>query len=181
MNYTLKQKAYKVDFGKIDEGYLASDIVCHAETIGKAKVKLLREIGSDYWKLKYTDEEITFKNIPVVRASECDLFEFEGKDLSMARINEIAKERDRKADLDAMLDNPKIEFCYIKKRGMYYRPNSCGYTDFTIKAGVYDKKDAVSEAKFCDEIYLIPIDIEEHNDRIQDAINDLHTRLILKV
>jgi hypothetical protein len=33
---------------------------------------------------------------------------------------------------------------FIKKRGFYYRPNNCGYTDRPILAGLYTLRDAIA-------------------------------------
>lgn len=175
--YTLVEKSYRIDFSKIDEGYLASDTICHADSLGKAKSKLLDEIKYDGWKLR-TGEEVSFVNIPVVRSKETDLYEFEGEKISIYKINEILNERERQLELDKMLSNESIKFCYIRK-GSYYMPNSCGYTQFRHKAGVYEKADAVSHARSCRELTIIPINIEEHNKAINEEINDLKTRLIV--
>lgn len=81
-------------------------------------------------------------------------------------------------EINKIANNKKIKFCYIKKRGSYYRPNCSGYTDFTYKAGVYAKEDAVSQATSCRELDLIPIDITKHNERIANEIKDLSSRFI---
>jgi hypothetical protein len=175
MKYQLKQKAYEINFSKIDEGYLYSETICYAETIGQAKSILLKEI--DLAKLKHSDEDISYLNIPVIRCKKADKFEFEGEDICLWRIEVILSERERKAKLDLLLNDDSLKFCYIKKGG-YYRPNSCGYTDFRHRAGVYTKEEAVSHAKSCSDLTLIPIDIEEHNLMIQKEIDDLTTRVL---
>lgn len=71
-----------------------------------------------------------------------------------------------------------ITHCYIKKRGGYYRPNSCGYTDHIVRAGVYTKEDALKHYEHCDELTLIPIIVEEHNKRIKEEVMELLDRVI---
>lgn len=71
----------------------------------------------------------------------------------------------------------KITHCYIRK-GSYYRPESCGYTDYMEKAGVYTKDDAVRHAERCDELTLVPIDNARHNEMIMEAVKDLLSRYI---
>jgi len=92
-------------------------------------------------------------------------------------IEEELKERKRLSEFNLILDNKSIKYCYIRK-GSYYRPNSCGYTDFVHRAGVYTKEEAVRHAVGCRDIWLKRIDIEEHNKIIQSEIKDLKTRLL---
>jgi len=80
-------------------------------------------------------------------------------------------------ELNRISKNKKIKFCYIRK-GPYYRPGAAGYTDYVTKAGVYTKEDAISHAMHCRELDLIPINIEEHNNQIMEAVEDLLTRYI---
>jgi hypothetical protein len=176
--YTLAKKAYKINFNRIDEGYLASEQICYENSIGKAKSKLLRNIRYDDLKLKYSNDNINFLNIPVIRFKEADLYHFEDKIISIRAIKGILEERTRIKELDEILLNETIKYCYIKKRGSYYRPNSCGYTDYLAWAGVYSKEEAVSHAKSCDELVIIPISIENHNKVINETIADLTTRLL---
>lgn len=71
----------------------------------------------------------------------------------------------------------KITHCYIRK-GPYYRPGSCGYTDYTVKAGVYTKEEAISHAERCRELTLVPINNAEHNELIMEEVKDLLSRFI---
>lgn len=43
-----------------------------------------------------------------------------------------------------MSTEPQAKEYFIKKRGLYYRPDSCGYTDRPILAGLYTLADAIS-------------------------------------
>jgi hypothetical protein len=90
---------------------------------------------------------------------------------------ELKKQQKRIAVLDGILNNETITHCYIRK-GSYYRPDSCGYTDYRHRAGVYTKEYAVSHAKRCEEITVVPIDIEEHNAFLTAEIQDIQSRLL---
>lgn len=173
--YKLEEKCYQVDFSKVDEGYLFSETICHAESLGKAKQKLLKEV--DECKLLRSEEDITFLNIPVKRCKEFDKHEFDGASLTMFEILRVLRSRKRDNILDGILADKDINYCYIRK-GSYYRPNSCGYTGVKQQAGVYTKQEAVSHAKSCKDIFVVPINIVEHNEMINKEINELKTRLL---
>lgn len=179
MKYKLLEKAYQIDFSQIEEGYLYCEMICYVENRNQAKSRLLSKLRKDYETLisKKTDKEVDYLSIPVIRCKEADKYEFEGQSLTIQRIEEILSERERINALDEILNDESIEFCYIKK-GSYYRPNSCGYTDYRIFAGVYPKNVAVSHAKGVREISVIPINIDEHNLMIEKEINELRSRLI---
>lgn len=176
--YKLLEKAYKVDFSKIDEGYLYSEQVVHAESRNKAKYLLLGEYKYENLVLKYSNNEITYSNIPIIRCPNADIFEFEGNRKKLYEINQMLEQRKRNEKFDEMLNDSSIKYCYITKRGQYYAPNNCGYTDYKINAGVYTKEDAIGSAKSCNELNIIPINIDEHNKILQDKIDDLKSRLI---
>ena len=74
-------------------------------------------------------------------------------------------------------DDNSLMWFYVRK-GMYYKPNSCGYTDFQNKAGIYQKDEALSHARGCDDITIVPVNIEEHNKSISNEIKSLQSRLI---
>lgn len=177
-DFKIIKKAYEVNFDKIEDGFLASDQWCYAENRNEAKKRLLDEIIYDDWKLKYCDEPVDYLTIPVVRCKALDLVEFKGKEIKRCRIEDIIEERNRHAELDKILNNPDVKFCYIVKAGVYYRPNNCGYTQYQQKAGVYEKEDAVKSAKSCGELWIRPIDIEEHNKIINAEIETLRKNLI---
>jgi len=40
-------------------------------------------------------------------------------------------------------DFPPGELCLLEKRGLYWRPNSCGYTSSLYEAGLYEREDAL--------------------------------------
>jgi len=177
MKYKIAKKAWGIDWSKIDEGaYYSGNIdPVHADTRGKAKSLLLPDISE--YKLRWSDDDIVFTNIPIVRIKEADKYEFNGELLTIWEYEKKQLETQRISKLDGILEDTIVTHCYIKK-GSYYRPNSCGYTDFRNKAGIYTKEDAVSHAKSCSDLSIIPIDIKEHNEMIKSEINDLSSRLI---
>jgi hypothetical protein len=175
--YKLLKKSYKIDFTKISEGYLSCGESCYADSLNEAKVKLLKQIEYSSWELN-SGNEITYLNIPVIRDQEGDLLEFQGQELTLFAIHDLIRAKERNDMLDAILQNEDAKFCYILKRGEYYRPNSCGYTSFISRAGIFTKEEAVIHAKSCAELALSIIDIPKHNEIINKEIEDLKLRLI---
>ena len=63
----------------------------------------------------------------------------------------------------------------LKKSGMYYAHNSCGYVSRVLLAELYDKDYAINYAKNCDEVHAIPItelltgvdEVQKYIDRIE--------------
>jgi len=170
-------KAYQIDLDRLDEGYLSDTIMCYANNVNEAKMKLLQEIKYDNWRLKYTDAELTYLNIPVIRRKSDDKILFEGNAVTKTEMNRILYKRERYLLLENIFNDESIKYCYIRK-GSYYRPNSCGYTDYKYRAGVYTKEEAVQSAKSCEELTIIPIDILEHNTMINNEISELSSRLL---
>lgn len=169
------QKAWEINFSKIEEGYLYSDTITYAENRNKAKSNLMAY--ADDMVLKETGESPNYLNIPVKRCNHLDKILFEGNFLTKLKISEVLSYRERISKLQELLNDSSITHCYIKK-GSYYRPNSCGYTDMKHRAGVYTKQDAFNSAISCRDIDLIPININEHNAMIQKEIDELSSRLI---
>jgi hypothetical protein len=179
INYPLIKKAWAVKMHQFDEGYLASGYYFAAESKGKAKAELLRQILSDGWILKSTGEQPTYLNLPIDRAPWQDVYNFEGNEMTYWQIREVIKDRKRMKIYDDMLKDEFAKYCYIRKGGYYYRPNANGYTEHRAYAGVYILEDAVQYARSCSDLSLIPIDIEAHNAMINEKIADLQTRFIL--
>lgn len=174
---SIVKKAYELNLNKLDEGFLSDAIICHADTFNEAKSILLTKVKYDGWKLKYSGDELSYINIPVRRNVQSDIVIFEGQEVPRDKINGIINTRERMAKFIEILANPAIQYCYILK-GNYYRPNSCGYTQFIHEAGVYTKEDAVQHAISCSELTLRPIDITEHNKMLTDKIQDFTSRLL---
>lgn len=170
--------AYKIDLNKIEEGFLFSDVVCHAESLNKAKYKLLEKVRYDGMKLKYYDEELSYLNIPVVRHPDADLVEFEGDFITQDEISQILHQRERLNRFESILADQNISHCYIRKHGNYYMPNGCGYTQLKVRAGIYTKEDAIGHGKSCGDLQIIPINIQEHNEMIESEIQELTSKII---
>lgn len=132
----------------------------------------------DGYELKYSNEPITYLNIPVIRCKEYDKHQYKGSMLTTYQIEEQIRQEKRNLKLQEILDDDSISHCYIKKRGSYYRPNSSGYTDIQSFAGVYDKIDAVQQANSCNELIIVPINVVKHNELINERINELKSRLL---
>jgi len=175
MSYQLIQKAWELNLFRIYDPYHLSGIIHYGKTRGEAKSKIYSKAKNE--DLSLTDGPLTFLNIPIRRCKRADKYLFEDKELALWEIENIQKEKIRIIELDKILNDESIVYCYIRK-GSYYRPNSCGYTDFRHRAGVYTKQKAVSSAKSCSDITIIPINIKEHNSMIQNKIDDLKTRVL---
>lgn len=174
--YPIVKKAYAIDTHKISEGYFIDELVCHAENRNKARSILYDRIRGEDWKL-FTGEDIDFLNIPVSRSPSHDLVVYNGSEVCINVIPSIEIEDERQATLSKIENDPAITHVYIRK-GAYYCPGWCGYTEFREKAGVYAKKEAISEAKRVRDIRLVPIEKEEHNDMLRKAIADLESRIM---
>lgn len=170
-------KAYQIDLSKIEEGFLYDTIMCYADNANQAKQILLRENRYENLILSKSNEEVNYLTIPVIRRKSDDKIIFEGQAVTEIEKNRILYKRERDLLLENILNDANIKYCYIKK-GSYYRPNSCGYTDFKHRAGVYTKQEAVQSAKSCNELTIIPIDILEHNEMINSEISCLSSRLL---
>lgn len=169
------EKGWSVDLSMIDEGYLCSQISCNAPTKNKAKSKLLPE--TKYLVNRY-GEEITYLNIPIFRDNTVDLVEFQDEVMQRFKAENLIQSYKHLDELNTILNDPKIEYCYIIKRGSYYGDNYCGYTEYKYKAGIYPKEDAVRHCRGCNELSLISIDIQEHNTYIQKHIEELKKKII---
>lgn len=83
----------------------------------------------------------------------------------------------KKSELKKIAKTKSITHCYIRK-GPYYRPGSCGYTDFAHRAGVYTKEEAIKHAEHCGEIWLEPIHVPTHNKMLLDEAQEILGRII---
>ena len=138
--YKLVEKAYGINFSKVDEGYSYSEEICYAENLNKAKAILL-EKANNYlnFNLLYKDEDVSYINIPVIRFKEYDRYEYNDEKLTLDEIEKVIAEEKRNSKLDEILNDDSISYCFIMKRGGYYRPNSSGYTGNPEHAGLYTK------------------------------------------
>ena len=171
---------YKVDLNKIHDSYFITEIATIAENKTEARSILLNKINElNQDLIYYTGESITLKNIPLIRAEEYDKVLFEDSEIVRWKIPILIASRERNNKHDEILNNYDIEFCYIIKDGLYYRPKYAGYCDNIKDAGVYSKEAAVDSAKKCEDLIIIPIDINEHNKIIQKEIDKLKSKIII--
>ena len=170
------EKAYEIDLSKIEEGYLYDNMIEYGKTRGQAKSRLMSLASYENIALKYSNDPVTFINIPIKRCRHADKLSIDGEVMQLWKYNQIIARKARIAELEQMkLDH---EYAYIMKRGTYYLPGSCGYTDYKSRAGVYTIEKAVQSAIGCEEITIVPINIEEHNKMIQSSIDDLTKNII---
>lgn len=174
----VKEKAYEINMDEISEGYSWDVIVCHAHNKNQAKVKLLEQVRYEDMKLKYGEEDLSYINIPIKRSHRHDKVIFDDKVVLRHEVESIIKQKEREEKLNAILVDDNIKYCYIKKGGSYYRPNSCGYTEYKYRAGVYKKEEAIKDCLSAQELYVIPINIDEHNKMINSQISELQTRIL---
>lgn len=168
------EKAWKVNLNLVEEPYWYDHLVYHAETKGKAKIKALIDLDSGN---HINGEQIDFLNMPLVRSKEDDRVKYNGIIMYRYDVERHRRSEERRKELDSLLELD-TEYYYIGKRGLFYKPDCCGYTDFQWRAGVYKKEFAVSHAKACEEIILTPVNIDEHNELIHSQIEFLQGNLI---
>lgn len=176
----LIERCWELDLDKVNEGFLFDNIICHVETRNQAKVKLLEEAVWRGAVSNRTDEDFTYLDIPIKRYKLGDKFLFEDRPMTKWEIEQVLKRRQEDTEFDKLLADPTIEYCYIIKRGLYYGPNSCGYTAIRERAGVYTIEYGVSSAKSCRELRLKVIDIDEHNKYLREASEDILDKIIKK-
>jgi hypothetical protein len=168
-------KAWRLKTSEISEGYHYTDDVVYADTRGTAKTLWLREI--DPAELMNGDT-ITYLNIPIARAKDHDRGVYKGDILKPYQIRQREREEEKQKELMVILADSEISHCYIRKGGVYYRPNCCGYTEFQLFAGIYTKQEAAKYVTNCDELTAVPINTKEHNEYLNENILKIQSRLI---
>lgn len=168
-------KAWRLKTREISEGYHHSDDVVYADTRGAAKSLWLSEIEPAELM---NGEEVTYLNIPVVRAKDHDRAVYDGEILKPYEIRWREIEKEKQKELYVILADPEISHCYIRKGGYYYRPNCCGYTEFKLFAGIYEKHEAAKYVSGCSELTAVPINTIEHNAYLNEHITEIQSRLI---
>ena len=173
------KKAYELVLDNLDEGYLSDTIYCYADNHNQARYKLLHMVRYDNWKLKYSGKELNYWNIPVRRSPDNDIYWCNGNEVTKSDYDKILKQFDRENELNRILNDESITHYYIRKGGYYYRPDSAGYTEYQINAGIYLRDEAVRAAKSCSDLILVPVNPEEHNAKLYAEIVDLYSRFII--
>lgn len=176
-NLRIIRKSWKVNFGKISEGYLFDPSSVLAENVNHAK-KLLLGLNPGMF-LSSSDDEVTYLTIPVSRNPSGDLIIYDGKEMLRSDVYAYIKSKERSEDLRRYAES-SYDFFYIKKGCYYYRKGSQGYSEYLFMAGVFNKKDAIKEAEGCDKLELVPIaSVSEHNAYVSEQINKLKENLIV--
>lgn len=162
MKYKRTRKAWYV-FDVKCTAYYSEPLLelVYSDTVSKAK-----SLFSEY-------SECEFINIRARRTREKDLYDYNGKELTLKQIETEKHYEKRDIELQSILDDENTVYCYKIKRGYFYRPNNCGYTENRINAGVYEKKEAVSDARIIRELTIKPVDVELHNKLIDAEIRNL--------
>lgn len=62
---------------------------------------------------------------------------------------------------------------YIRKQGAYYGPDNKGYVNDFIRAGIYTREDAQASCDHCEHCSMWPVDVDKHNQEIENRIKDL--------
>lgn len=158
------------------------DEVFYSDNRNSARYQALRSLKENGWDEDRWGEQFTYKKLKVVRTPEYDKFMFEGELKTQKQIDIILEWREWVRETDQLLSDNPGAYCYIKKGGYYYKPNSCGYTEFTANAGIYPIEKAAKIVKSCslsDHMRMIVIDKKEHNDMILEKITELQSKLIV--
>lgn len=171
-----KLKAYEVNLGKVEEGFLYSREVAYANSVGEAK-SIFLNMADKYYQLS-TGNECTFLTLPLRRNKYLDIYKVGESFISIDEMLSQAKLIQHNTNLSNILNNPSIEYVYIQKDGKYYCANSMGYTQYRKNAGIFTKKEGVDEGVNNLNYDIIPIDIDEHNQMIEEEIKYLKSKII---
>lgn len=177
----LHAKAWVIDSAEFNEPWFVPEDVIYCDTRNKARQEALSILKWTDLVLKDTDKEPTYLNVPVRRAKPADKYMFNGKIMTLADIDYYERKEKRNKEIDKIVTENPNGFAYIKKGGLYWMPNSCGYTEIKIKAGVYPIEEAaqiVKSSSLDRHETMILIDKEEHNNYIMSHIEDLKSRLL---
>jgi len=174
--YNSTPKAWQLDMSVINEGYLYEEAIVIANTRGKAKSKFLRKFRDSM--VLSNGEELSFTKIYIFLRRDLKPTLYDGEWITKAAFDSIMEEESRKNDLELLRDNESVKYCFIKKRGMFYRENSCGYTHNKLEAGVYTKKDALAEARHCSDLTLVSVDVNSYNTLLKERVEFLKSKLL---
>jgi len=175
MKLEIIEKAYIFNTENIEEPWFYEDIIEHAETRGKAKMKIWKHL--DDVKNIY-GEEITFLNLPVKRCKSQDKVLYKGEIYTRERLKYYEDIHKNDILLDYYMKDKSITHCYKKKGGKFYSWNNSGYVSYKHVAGVYPKEEAIPYCKGQLEVTCVPINNQEHNEIILNYIARVKKGLI---
>jgi hypothetical protein len=180
------KKAYQVNPVNLDHshefvarGYIYDSF--YAANEKEARLKALKHLDNYGVDEDNCDNPLTYITVKVKRYTDNDLFMDNGVLKTKSRIEADQRRQERDAGFRKLLDDHPNGYALIRKGGYFYRPNSCGYTEFRTEAGIYTLTRAVNECLgMSDSEYMRPelIDIAEHNKIILAKIDELKTKLI---
>jgi hypothetical protein len=181
------KKAYQVNTVNLDYGHesVARGYVYetfYAANEKEARIKALKQLDNYGVDDDICDNPLTYITVKVKRFPSDDLFMVDGVLKTKLRIEADQRREERDAGFRKLLDDHPNGYDLIRKRGYFYRTNSCGYTESRTEAGVYTLTRAVNECVgMGDSEYMRPelIDIAEHNKIILSKIDELKNRLIV--
>ncbi len=176
----LQQKAWAINPANFDQPWHVPDSPYYAETQGKAKQKVLADLRYDDY-VDLNGKPIDFLNLKVKRAKHADKYLVDGQQKTLGQIEYDERRKQKVFQISKLVaDNPNA-MAYIRKGGKYYRPSHSGYTEILTNAGIYPIAEAARTVLACsldDRMMLEVIDSNEHNKMMNQAIEDLKSRII---
>lgn len=159
----LIKKAWSLDLDVIDEGHFCEDIVIYAGTKGKAKSEMMKT-DVQYHKLWSIDEEITFLNVPVIRAKNLDIVKIDNREMArniaMSYLDQLEKRN--KIELHSSDEFYRQHTREYSGNAIgFWALNGKGYTIDPEKAHIYTKEEVLkSFGKYGwdYQTYFIPVE-----------------------
>ncbi len=116
------KKAYTFNWYYVKNSYLydQNQYIAYAESSNKAKVGLLKM--ARYMDVKFLlIDEPTYLNLPIRRYKEKDKYLIDGTLYTKEEYLIHLHGEKLKDQIDEILANDEIKYCFIKKNGSYYR------------------------------------------------------------
>jgi hypothetical protein len=145
MKLELIEKAWSLDLDAISGGHCCGEIIVYAETRGKAKSKMMETDASDY-VLNITEEDITFLNVPVIRAKNLDTVKLENKEMvrnrAMSYLDQLEKRNKIELHSSEKFHRQHTRE-YLGNAIGFWALNGRGYTIDPEKAHIYTKAEVL--------------------------------------
>jgi len=177
------KKAYQLNTWKLnlsdEERHYANQdlVIARAETIGKAKSKILELIRFFEYK-NWDDEIVNYRTLYIKRAPEYDYVLFEGVEVVRHKIPTLERLNEERKEQLEILANKSISYCFIQKGGYYYCSGYCGYTSHENQAGLYLKETAIRYVGRDANLKVVPVDTRVFNNTIKTEIKRLQSKII---
>lgn len=146
-NFEIVEKAYQC-YADIEEAeYYFSD-GGPIET-GKTKGEVKNKAFISYFesnRMKYTGEDVQYKDIKARRVPDYDIVIYNGKNMSRKSAENNIKEKERDENIKKLRDeNPgALAVVWNGSYGTYWGDNRCGYNSSLCKAGIYSIEEAAN-------------------------------------